>query len=159
MPDRPEPSQFTSADRGQMLQDYTIGISIFIVAVMFVVGTVPTIFTPFAAPVGADQTAQADRVAADVMENVTYANSTTRLDASAMSSFFDSGAGLDGIPLTRGSDVNVTLVDGTGDVVVDGPSMQLGPPYRNHSTAAATRIVYGDDVCSTSTCRIEVRVW
>lgn len=144
-----------------MLQDYTIGISIFVVAVMFVVGTVPTVFTPFAAPVGADQTAQADRVAAEVMGNVTAADSTTRLDEAATDSFFADDAGLEAIALASGSEVNVTLVDGTGAVVDDGGRMQVGPPYRNHSTAAATRIVYSDGpgACPTSTCRIEVRVW
>lgn len=155
MPDPPETRRFQSADRGQMLQDYTIGIAIFIVAVMFVVGAIPTIFTPFAAPVGADQTAQADRYAAEVMDNITRDNSMTTLDETATESFFDDEPNVDGAPLLGGSDVNTTLVAGSGTVL-----NETGPPYSGHSTAAATRIVTGDDeTCPTETCRIEVRIW
>jgi hypothetical protein len=52
----------------------------------------------------------------------------------------------------------VTLVDGGGDVVTDSGPLHVGPDYRNHSTAAATRIVTGGQ-CPTTTCRIEVRIW
>lgn len=151
--------RLTSDLRGQTLQDYVIGVSIFLLATAFVVGFIPTLFTPFTAPVDASQTAQADRYAAEVLSEVTQPDSKNVLDGAETDSFFANESNLDRIPTSEQADVNVTLVDGNGTV-----QHAIGLPYQGESTAAATRIVvpesgYGGNHTCTATCRIEVRLW
>lgn len=156
----PRPSKrLTSDRRGQTLQDYVIGVSIFLLTTAFVVGFIPTLFTPFTAPVDASQTAQADRYAAEVLSEITQPDSKNVLAGAETDSFFANASNLDGIPTAEQSEVNVTLVDGNGTV-----QQTVGPPYQGESTAAATRVVVpesgyvGNHTC-TATCRIEVRLW
>jgi hypothetical protein len=150
---------FTSDRRGQTLQDYVIGISIFLLTTAFVVGFIPTLFTPFTAPVDASQTAQADRYAAEVLSEITQPDSMNTLDGAETDTFFATESNLNRIPTSAQSEINVTLVDGNGTV-----QHTMGPPYQGESTAAATRIVVpepsyvGNHTC-TATCRIEVRLW
>lgn len=143
-------------ERGQMLQDYTIGITLFLLATVFAVAFLPSIFTPYSAPVNAAQTEQADRVANEILAEITMDESPQTLDESATNSFFSSD--LDDMDLSRGTDVHVTLVDGEGDEM-----KTVGPDHEGHSTAATTRIVLDDEAGSqcpdTETCRVEVRVW
>lgn len=152
-------TQFKSARRGQTLQDYVIGVSVFLLATAFVVGFIPTLFTPFTAPVDASQTAQADRYAAEVLSEITQSDSANALNGTETDSFFASESNVDQIPTSERSEVNVTLVAGDGTV-----QQSVGPPYQGESTAAATRIVVpeagytGNHTC-TATCRIEVRLW
>lgn len=145
-----------SDERGQMLQDYTIGITLFLLATVFAFAFLPSIFTPYAAPVDAAQTEQADRVANEILAEITADESSNTLDRGATDSFF--GGDLDDTYLSRGTDVNVTLVDGEGDRME-----WVGPDHEGYSTAATTRVVLDDEDDSqcpdTETCRVEVRVW
>jgi len=145
--------------RGQTLQDYAIGVSVFLLAAAFVVSFIPTLFTPFTAPVDASQTAQADRYAAEVLSEITQSDSTNTLDGTETDAFFSNESSVDRIPTAELSDVNVTLVAGNGTT-----QQAVGPPYQGRSTAAATRVVipeagYDGNHSCTATCRIEVRLW
>ncbi|ELZ43692.1 hypothetical protein C464_16122 [Halorubrum coriense DSM 10284] len=134
-------------------------MSIFLLTTAFVVAFIPTLFTPFTAPVDASQTAQADRYAAEVLAEITQSDSENVLNGTKTDAFFTNESNLDRIPTSEQSEVNVTLVNGTG-----GVQHAIGPSYRGESTAAATRIVVpetgyvGNHNCTT-TCRIEVRLW
>jgi len=132
---------------------------VFLLTTAFIVGFIPTLFTPFTAPVDASQTAQADRYASEVLTEVTQPDSTNVLDGAKVDSFFSDESNLDQISTSKWSEVNVTLVAGDGAV-----QHTAGAPYEGESTAAATRIVVpekdytGSHTC-TATCRIEVRLW
>lgn len=136
-----------------------MGITVFLLTTAFIVAFIPTLFTPFTAPVDASQAAQADRYAAEVLSELTQSDSTNVINGSEVDSFFTNESNLDRIPTSEWSDVNVTLVAGNGTV-----QYTVGPPYRGESTAAATRVVVpeagdtGNYTC-TATCRIEVRLW
>ena len=151
--------QFISDRRGQTLQDYLMGVTVFLLTTAFVVAFIPTLFTPFTAPVDASQTEQADRYAAEILTEVTQPNSTNIINGSETDSFFADESNLDQIPTLEWSDVNVTLVAGDGTV-----QHTVGPPSQGESTAAATRVVvpergYSGNHTCTATCRIEVRLW
>lgn len=151
----------TDDRRGQTLIDYTIGISLFLIAVMFVFATVPTIFAPFQSPIESDQSAQSNRLASQVASDLTAGDSETYLNASGVTDFFSSAAnptdasdlrsryGLD-----REVHINVTL-----RTVEPLPDRTVGDRVGGHAVAASTRVLSdGGNLCRP-TCRLVVRMW
>jgi len=149
-------------DRGQTLNDYTMGISVFLLAVAFVVAFVPSIFAPFTAPIDDETTARADRGATRVLTTLSEDDARNVLSVNRTKSFFEDGNATTlreslGVPAT--SDVNVSVVDpGTGEVArIGSPGIDAsaGVPISDGPTAAATRVV----VLNDSTYHLTVRVW
>lgn len=149
-------------ERGQTLNDYAMGISVFLLAVTFVVAFVPSIFAPFTAPIDDDTTARADRGATRVLTTLSKDDARNVLSVNRTNSFFEDGNATTlresiGVPAT--SDLNVSVVDPeTGEVArvgTPGVDATAGNPVRDGPTAAATRVV----VLNESTYLLTVRVW
>jgi hypothetical protein len=149
-------------ERGQTLNDYALGMGVFVLAVTITFAVIPSVFAPFTAPIESDQSVQANRVADQVLDDMTVDGTQNTIDDSkANSDFFDGSGGVDadtlrdryGLSLT--SQINVTLVwdDDPGDRV------EVGEEYGDRPVASAVRVVVGyEDKCSP-TCRLIVRVW
>lgn len=160
------------ADRGQTTQDFAVGIGVFLLAIAFVFGSVPTFLTPFSSSDGPAKTAQADRIASIVVEDLsTGPDEPNNLSDPAFQAEY-SGAdsaelandlGLresDGVALDR---INITIEtfnqsESLGNRTIHG----AGDEYsRSQSAASAARIVTIDDDenrCEPA-CRLVVRVW
>lgn len=159
-------------DRGQTVLDYAIGIGIFFVAVTFVVGTIPGMFTPF---VGAGDTQVADRVASslatgtlgspdkpyvldknctagffDQMNDNGTASTECRFDTNAT----DLGA-VFALDSTQG--INVQIENTTGvPATLDGTTLEAGrDPPPSTTVTSARRTVGIDD----TTYWLVVQAW
>jgi hypothetical protein len=160
-----------SDDRGQTPQDFAVGISIFLLAVIAVFTFLPNVFTPFTSGAqGFD--GQADRASTSVVDELAEEPGTTRLNESATERWFYTYDGRpDDVALTLGlqdyQNVNVTIyrLDGTdpGDVqsiTANGNTTRLvaGHEYEGEASSTMVRIVRFEGACSTG-CRMVVRVW
>jgi hypothetical protein len=151
--------------RGQTLQDYALGISVFLVAVLVLLGALfPTVLTPFTDNVGADKRSQAQRVAAEVVANASVPGKTNHLNASTVETV--TALGEDGLRsryrLPGSVRVNVTLtpLDGSGIVrSAGGVDLTAGPAPVDREIASSTRIVTLTDGSCPTACRLAVRVW
>jgi type II secretory pathway pseudopilin PulG len=151
--------------RGQTLQDYALGISVFLIAVLVLLGALfPTVLTPFTDNVGADKRAQAQRVAAEVVTNASVPGKTNHLNASTVETV--TGLGEDALRsryrLPGSVSVNVTLTSLDGSEVVQsagGVDLSAGPAPVDRQIASSTRIVTLTDGSCQAACRLAVRVW
>ncbi|WP_247731683.1 DUF7287 family protein [Halovivax limisalsi] len=151
-----------SSDRGQTVQDFAVGIGLFLLAVAFVFAFVPTIITPFADAGGA-RTAQADRVASTIVENETVAGEEiNQINLTAFENTYDVGEdelakrlGLRGV----GDHVNVTVITldayGTGQPANES----AGEAYDDQIGASTTRLVTDTEGTCDPVCKLIVRVW
>lgn len=155
-------------DRAQTLQDFAVGIGIFLLAVAFVFAFVPTIITPFADS-GTPDTAQADRIAATIVEQASTGQAN-ELDHSE----FESGGRYDGDSEELADELglrfaNGNAIDHVNIVLIEiedasksnpTPAYSTGDTYDGQVGASATRIVTtsGDSKCEPA-CRLIVRVW
>ncbi len=150
-------------DRAQTLNDYVVGISVFLLTVSFVVAFLPSIFAPFTAPIDDATTARANRGAGHLVEVLSASDAPNVLNESRTATYFADNDESDelraslGFPTT--TRVNVSITDPeTGDAAAVGTpavTATAGDQLGNRPTAASTRIVVvGDDAY-----RLTVRVW
>ena len=140
-------------DRGQTLNDYVLGISVFLLTVAFVVAFLPGIFTPFNAPISDSTTARANRGAAFVVNDLSVDHHPNVLNASRTTAFFGQNEtqlrGTLGFPSVVG--VNVTISEtATGSV-----DWTAGGTPGDRPAAATSRIVR----IGTESYRLTVKVW
>lgn len=145
--------------RGQTQQDFAVGISVFLLAVLFVFNFVPTTI----APGGAESEARAytaDRVVTAVVSNVTDTTQANTLDRDRTAAFFDHHGDGDSLranlSLAGSTQANVTLETLAGVTVdVGGVTANAGDAYTGDRGASASRVVrLGPD-----RYRLVVRVW
>jgi hypothetical protein len=159
---RSQPSRrFARDGRGQTIQDFAVGVGLFLVVVATAITLLPPVLAPFDAPITSDQGATAERLGDEVTRGLTINGSDNRLDPPATTDFFsphvpptDAADLRARYGLGPGTNVNVTLRTVTGL-----PNLAVGDRYRDRAVAAEMRIVTdGGDRCRP-TCRIVVRVW
>ncbi|WP_231182898.1 hypothetical protein [Haladaptatus sp. DYF46] len=140
-------------DRGQTLNDYVLGISVFLLTVAFVVAFLPSIFTPFNAPIDDSTAARASRGATFIIDDLSVEGRANVLDQSRTTTFFEQNETelrrVLGFPRT--TDVNVTLVDAETGIV----NRSAGDAPGDDPTAATDRIVR----IGSNTYQLTVRVW
>lgn len=152
-------------DRGQTLQDYALGISLFLLTVFFVIGLiVPSLLAPFQTDAGGDNEAQADRVATALVQNASDSGRLNELNVSIVESVV--GKSTDDlreqyhIPST--SWVNISLWTLNGSDIVTSTSgtdlMTAESPEGGESATSARIVTLSDQSCDTA-CRLVVRVW
>lgn len=150
--------------RGQTLQDYTIGIGIFLLAVTFVFATLTGFLAPFTSGVSAEEKAQADQLADAVVANYSE-DAPNRLNATRLETMLNQSdetiASWYGLPETV--NINVTVQTLNSSVFVERSSRPLGSEnsVAGQSTASAARIVTIDEDlpgCDPA-CRLVVKVW
>lgn len=145
-------------ERGQSLQDYALGIGLFtLVSIGLLTATLPTVFAPFEDRVGGDRASQADRVAQQMVANMSVDESANKLNATTVAQVAsysqDELRQRYGLPNTTRVNFTIRSTGGTATFhgTTDGPV--------NRSTATSARVVTLDDgTCSTG-CRLVVRTW
>ena len=175
-----------SADRGQTVLDFVVGMSVFLVAVGFTFAFVPSLLEPYAVGEGA-KVIVAERGAARLAESSLAASgSAATLSHACTLAFFDGTdpataanesdcvwtANADdlhaelGVDEFRGLNLTVTRNGTVEELESDGTAvaMRAGPaPPRGESVAAASRIVTVDldpeDAVARETHRLTLRVW
>jgi hypothetical protein len=167
----------TDDDRGQTPQDFAIGMSIFLLAVVTVLAFIPSIFTPFTAP-SATVDGQADRAATATMNDLAVQGSSTTLNRTATETWFatnrnastDAFATSLGLESYRSVNVSIVRLNGSNrsDVVeidITGgntTALTAGASYDDQPSSTMVRIVriegMKDGKCEPA-CRMVVRVW
>lgn len=148
-------------DRGQTLQDYAIGIGVFILIVAFVFTLIPSILTPFQTAVGASEDVQADRASDVVLEQLAPAGDNV-INTTRAASFLGSTspAGLrTALSLDDGRRVNVTIRSDGRVVTTGGVALTAGDPYQDQASGLAVRVVRDSGSLCTPQCLVIVRVW
>jgi hypothetical protein len=155
------PPSLPATDRAQTIQDYAIGVGLFLVVVAFVLAFLPSIFAPFQVPIQSDQTAQAERLATVITAEVTEPYNGTVLNHSASSRFFsDASPPADGPAIRNRYNMDVTVqVNVTLQTVESLPDRHVGPDVGNRAVASSARVVTDNGVICRPTCRLIVRVW
>ena len=71
--------------RAQTLQDYVLGVSLFLGIIVVVVGfTIPSVLAPFGSDASAAQTNQADRISGRIVENASLEQAPNELNVTTM---------------------------------------------------------------------------
>lgn len=152
-----------SGTRGQTLQDYTIGISLFLITVAAVLAGLLGFTSPLTAGVSAEDISQSERVSTAMVGNHSTGRQPNELDASQLSTTMNQPVeqlrtrwGIE-----RTTSLNVSLVTLNGTRIVDrgGNELAVGASATNRSTATASRIVTLDDGTCDPSCRLVVRTW
>ena len=154
---------FLSGTRGQTLQDYTIGISLFLITVAAVLAGLLGFTSPLTAGVSAEDISQSERVSTAMVGNHSTGRQPNELNASQLSTTMNQPVeqlrtrwGIE-----RTTSLNVSLVTLNGTRIVDrgGNELAVGASATNRSTATASRIVTLDDGTCDPSCRLVVRTW
>lgn len=155
-------------ERGQTIQDYAIGISVFVLTVAAAVTLFPSLVTTFGSGPSGELTATADRVSESIVQNQSAPGRATELDPSELaelSALNESELG-ERFALRQTTQLNVTLQTSDGSAFVTdagGDPVTVGESYNRASGGAEdVRIVtLANDSyigCATG-CRLVVRVW
>jgi hypothetical protein len=146
-------------DRGQTTQDFAVGVGVFLLTVAFVLAYVPTALPQPASDATAGREAQADRIADEVVDNLSAAGTGTRLNATRTQWFFefndDSATLRENFSLPPTARANVTLEHLNGTSVTTSDDVYAGSEYRNQSAGSASRLI----VYNEKRYRLLVRVW
>jgi uncharacterized protein (UPF0333 family) len=154
-------STLSGDDRGQTLQDYALGIGIFILSVAIVLSFIPSILAPFNAPIGDSVTARADRSSDRLTYSLSEAEQLNVLNVTETENFFANQSSStevrEYLGLSKTTNVNVTIHDPSTDNVATVNSVQLaaGEPYGDTPIAASSRIV----LVEGQPYRLTVRLW
>jgi len=151
--------------RGQTLQDYALGIGVFLLALFFVLNTVvPSMLAPFETEAGGDVEAQAERVANTFVENASLPGQLNNLNISTVHDIAgtDQGALQQRYRLPETSQLNVTIETLNGSRIIEstaGTTLRAGSHIPGSDSATRSRIVTLSDGSCHPACRLIVRVW
>lgn len=152
--------------RAQTPQDYVLGIVVFLATVIAVIGLLPTFTAPYQSGVGGDDIAQSDRVAQQLVANLSTVEDPNQLNLTALERVLalDDTALSDRYGLRRTTNVNITVrtLNGTQYVTnASGEPLTSEQAYRQGGSASTARIVRltNDTHTCQPACRLVVRVW
>lgn len=155
-------------DRGQTIQDYAIGISVFVLAVTAAVTLFPSLVSTYGSGPSEELTATVDQVSESIVQNQSASGRTTELDPAGLAELDTLNASelRDRFALRETTQVNVTVqtsdgsafvTDGGGDPVTAGESYRRdGEGARDIRIVTLTNDSYAG--CAQG-CRLVVRVW
>ncbi len=151
-------------ERGQTLQDFVLGVSVFLIVVVFVFGLFPNFLSPFTAGVDAAERSQADRLARNLIENHSVEAADNTLNGTQLATTMtESESTLRkrfGLGTTASINVTVREIDGQQVVQYDGTVLATGNSRENETSGSVSRIVSiaGSEKCQPG-CRLIVKVW
>jgi hypothetical protein len=163
-PKRTRDSGLSKDRRGQTLQDFALGVTLFVLTVTFVFGLFPGYLSPFTAGADGGDQMRAERISEQLVQNhstpgnqnvlnVTQLNRTLNLDQSGLQRRYG---------LARVASVNITVVDSRNQsIVVEGTDrLATSQDSRNQPAASTARIVRlsNESLCRPG-CRLVVKVW
>lgn len=163
-------ARLAADDRGQTVQDFAIGASVFLLTIAFVFAFIPTLFTPFEDDVAAGLGSQASRTAASIVDNGSIdGRSNWMTQSSAQEAIVpdENGDGTYGasedlqnkydLPETSQVNVTVTPMPPDDESIIDGDLTTLpipigdddlasGDEFRDRPAATVSRIVVVEGV-------------
>jgi hypothetical protein len=158
-------------NRGQTLQDFILGISLFIVTVTFVLGLFPSFLSPFTTGSGGEERAQADRVARSMVVEHATQEGQTSLNASQLQDVLDNSQSdlrsRYGLPENAGINVTVRDLDGNSIISHGGAKLATEKKRKNQTASSVARVITFDpesvpasdpNPCKPG-CRLVVKVW
>ena len=150
-------SDTSRRNRGQTLQDFVVGISIFILAFVLAISLMPGVLSPFTPTVGTQTQATAERVSGAIVANLSEPAAPNSLNETRVDVLFNqSGSNLHNrFGLAESTQINITLeeLDGLAQINTTGD-------YRNRDrTGQSGRIVTVNDSSCDPACRLVVRTW
>lgn len=151
------------SDRGQTPQDFAVGISIFLITVMFVFAFVPSVLQPSRAGEEVTLTAEGDRVASGLISNLSAPGRPNHLDDSRVEEFVDAydedntSEFRSDYGLRTYTEVNVTIRTLNGSARIDDYS--FGDDYRNQEAVVIQRVVTMENPDCDDGCHLIVRLW
>jgi hypothetical protein len=155
--------RYFSGERGQTLQDYTIGISLFIITVSAVLAGLLGFTSPLSAGVTSEDVSQSQRITTAMVQNLSTGRQPNELDAVRLNTTLnrstDQLRSRWGLESTTTLNITLSTLNGTRIVERDGVKLTVGSGYTNRSTATASRVVTLDDGTCDPSCRLVVRTW
>lgn len=158
-------STLADDDRGQTLQDYLLGISVFVVVVFVALGFFPNFLDGLQTDSMGGQEAQADRIGREIVSEYALNGTVNELDAARMESLSTKSEDdlREKFGLSNTTNINITVETLNSSAFVDDGSNTLNsvPDYYDRQAGSAARIVTLSDPsydCSPA-CRLVVRVW
>jgi hypothetical protein len=155
-------------ERGQTIQDYAIGISVFVLTVTAAVTLFPSLVSTYGGGPSEEFTATVDRVSESIVRNQSASGRTAELDPAGLAELdaLNTSELRERFALRETTQVNVTLRTSDGSAFVTdggGNPVTAGEPYRRgREGAQEIRIVtLSNDTyagCAQG-CRLVVRVW
>lgn len=155
-------------DRGQTIHDYLLGIVLVLLTIAGVFAFFPDVFVPFQEPVESEDRQMATELAAELVE----VNSTTQgeqtINVTGLEQTMEDPDALGGLINQSGipgwKQVNVTVQNETGSVLIGGESSETGSVFREDSSGPAATFVRTVQAQNRSHdcadgCQIVVRVW
>lgn len=155
--------RYFSGKRGQTLQDYTIGISLFIITVSAVLAGLLGFTSPLSAGVTSEDVSQSQRITTAMVQNLSTGPQPNELDAVRLNTTLNRSAeqlqSRWGLERTTSLNITLSTLNGTRIVERDGVKLTVGSSYTNRSTATSSRVVTLDDGTCAPSCRLVVRTW
>jgi len=167
--------RFESDERAQTVQDFAVGISIFLLVVGAVFLMFPSLFTPYEQAISDEgPDSQADRIGMLIADNVSDGEATNELTEEELEYWFEKSDGdlQDAVAVSSSTQVNVTLTTmnatNEGPIDLDDGAFSVdkaaaGPDPGDRDTSTAARIVTVEDSATDGgtepAYRLVVRVW
>lgn len=149
--------------RGQMLQDFTIGIGVFLLALAAVLAGFFGFLQPFETGVDSEDVTQSTRVADTMVQNLSRDQRPNELNVSRTAATF--AASNDqlrqrwGLDNSTNFNITVETLDGDRLVTAGGVALTAGTTHHNRTTGSVTRIVTMSDGTCDPSCRLTIRTW
>lgn len=157
-------SAFRGDRRGQTLQDFALGISLFLITVTFVFGLFPSYLEPFTAGIDDSDGMRADRLSQDLIREHATAEGENILNETKLNATLSQNQSQlrDRYGFSRGTAINITVREGGSQslVSVDGTPLATEKDSQNQPAAARARIVsLSNRTRCDPSCRLVVKVW
>ena len=155
-------------DRGQTIHDYLLGIVLVLLTIAGVFAFFPDVFVPFQEPVESEDRQMATELAAELVEVNSTMQGERTINVTGLERTMEDETTLEtlversGIPDWK--QVNVTVQNETGSVLIGGESSDTGSVFREDSgdpPATTVRTIQAQNpthACAES-CQLVVRVW
>ncbi|QSG06539.1 DUF7287 family protein [Halapricum desulfuricans] len=150
-----ERGRLLTDERGQTLQDFAVGIGVFLVVFIFVLSLFPGLLSPFQSATGGSERAQAEQVTTQMVENLSEGSDLHHLNETRLWRVLDQSESdlRDRYGLPRTTNINITVETLSGEKTINGTDNS----FYDREVATSARIVTVEG-CSPA-CRLVVRVW
>ena len=152
-------------DRGQTLQDYVAGISVFVLTVAVVLGLLPSVVAPFQGETGAVDGTIASTIGERVVGNLSVAGSPNVLDGDEVSTLLSKDESAlrtrYGLKASQYVNLSVQTLNGSRTLSDGADRLAAGATAADEDTVTTARIVRIDDptIDCRPACRLVVSVW
>lgn len=155
----------TATARAQTLQDFTVGIGLFVVTIATVLSAFFGFLGPFSVGVSGEEVAQSDRIADTLVGNLSTGSQPNELAADPLAdALAKSDADLRarwGLGPAVQFNVSVRALNGSEAISVGGRRLATEGAYAGEAATTTVRIVTldADATACEPACRLVVRTW